>query len=362
MELLRAAVKEIKPFRVYAVPAFKSPFKEAAPVSFGNRFAMLKLALRAAGAGPEKIKVSRFEGTRAGLSYTFDTIKHFRLLHPRSKICFLMGSDCLSGFGRWENYRGIINNAALLVGARSGFSLENPSGAPFRRLEGVFPEISSTSLRVALLTGEKSRELSGPVNSYIERKGLYFSRERRRLKALLSPGRYAHSLAVGRLAAELAVMHGVNPQKAALAGLLHDAARDFKKKRLIRYAVSNKLKIPCYKATAVRAPVLIHPYAAAKLAADRFGVRDKAILRAIAAHTLGAGRMDALAKIIYVADLAAEGRTFPPAEKIRRLARRDLDAAFRAANYVKLKYTAENGSWLHPLSRKLWKPLPKKKD
>ncbi|MCX5785958.1 MAG: nicotinate (nicotinamide) nucleotide adenylyltransferase [Elusimicrobia bacterium] len=358
--LLRAAIKAVKPRRIYAVPAFRSPFKETAPVSFNDRFKMTKLALR--GSGLDQVKVSRFEGSGVRPSYTFKTLRHFRRLHPRSKIYFLMGSDCLTGFGRWKNSRGIIKNAGLLVGARSGFPLKNPSNAPFERLKGVFPEVSSTSLRAALLFGGRSRFLAAPVNRYILRKRLYFSRERRLLKKLITPARYAHCLAVARLSAELAGRHGEDPQKAALAGLLHDAARDFKKNRLIRYAVSKKLKVPWFKATVVRAPMLLHSYASARLAAERFGVRDGTVLRAITLHTLGSTRMDALSKILYVADLAAEGRGFPEAEKIAALARRDLDAAFLAANYVKLKYAAGRGFWPHPGNLKLWKLHRQKRD
>ncbi|HAH32792.1 MAG TPA: nicotinate (nicotinamide) nucleotide adenylyltransferase [Elusimicrobia bacterium] len=359
--LLKAAIKKIKPSRSYVAPAFKAPFKEPVPVSFNDRFKMTKLALR--GVGLEHVRISRFEGNRDCLSYTFKTIRYFRRLHPRKKIYFLMGSDCLAGFGRWKNYRGIIKNAVLLVGARNGFPLKNPSGVPFERLEGIFPEVSSTFLRAALLVGDHSRFLAGPVNGYIEKKGLYFLRERRLLKTLLTPARYSHCLAVARLAAELAGKYGENPRQAALAGLLHDAARDFKKNRLIRYAIAKRLKVPWFNATVGHAPVLLHSYASARLAAERFGVREKAVLRAISLHTLGAVRMDALSKIIYVADLAAEGRGFPEAEKTGRVARRDLDAAFRAANYVKLKHAAMSGFWRHPITLKIqWKLHQTKKD
>ena len=359
--LLYAAMKKIKPRRAYVVPAFQSPFKDASPVSFLNRFNMLKLAL-GGGRIKRRIRISRFEGQKKRVTRTFETIKHFRSLHPGAKIYFLLGSDCLAGFGRWKNRRGIISNAVLLAGLRRGFPLRKYSAAPFQRLGGGFPEISSTSLRAGLLTGDDSRFIAVPVKRYIERKGLYFSKERRLLKRLLTPARYAHSLSVARLAAELAGRHGESPQRAALAGLLHDAARDFGEVRLVRYAVSKRLKIPFFAQTARRAPVLLHSYASAGFARRRFGVRDKTVLRAIVLHTLGAARMDTLSKIIYVADLAAEGRDFPQAKKITRLARRDLDAAFRAANYVKLKYAAERGFWPHPLSSKLWKLRPKKKD
>ena len=354
--LLCAALKEIKPRLAYVVPAFQSPFKAAAPVSFLNRFNMLKLALGAVRL-IRAIRVSRFEGQKKRVTYTFETIKHFRRLHPGAKIYFLLGSDCLAGFGRWKNRRGILKNAVLLVGVRRGFPFKNYSAAPattasegnlfasavwrapLRRLKGVFPEISSTSLRAGLLTGGDSRFIAVPVKRYIRQKGLYFSKERRLLKQLLTPARYVHSLSVARLAAELAALHGENPQKAALAGLLHDAARDFGEVRLVRYAVSKRLKIPRFTRTA--APILLHSYASAEVARGRFSVRDKTVLRAIALHTLGAARMDTLSKIIYVADLASEDRKFSRAKKIARLARRDLDAAFLAANYVKLKYAAE---------------------
>ncbi|OGR60509.1 MAG: nicotinate (nicotinamide) nucleotide adenylyltransferase [Elusimicrobia bacterium GWC2_51_8] len=344
--LLCAALREIKPRRIYVVPAFQSPFKDAAPVSFLNRFNMLKLSLGAV-RPIRTTRASRFEGQKKRVTYTFETIKHFRRLHPGAKIYFLLGSDCLAGFWRWKNRRGILKNAVLLVGARRGFPFKNYSNlpgsavrrVPFRRLKGFFPEISSTSLRVGLLTGVDSRFIAAPVKRYIRQKKLYFSKERRFLKQLLTPARYVHSLSVARLAAELAALHGESPQRAALAGLLHDAARDFGEVRLMRYAVSKKLKIPCFARTA--APILLHSYASAEVARGRFGVRDKTVLRAIALHTSGAARMDTLSKIIYVADLASEDRKFSQAKKIARLARRDLDEAFLAANYVKLKYAAK---------------------
>jgi len=349
--LLRAAVRKMRPWRVYVVPAFKSPFKGTAPVPFFDRFRMLKLALKAAGL-TRGVKISRFEAGKKRVTRTFETIEYFRRLHPCSKLYFLLGSDCLAGFNRWKNSGRILNAAVLLAGARRGFQLKQHRGVPFERLQGVFPEISSTSLRAALLSGENSRYVEVPVMRHIEKRGLYFSRERRMLKKLLTPARYAHSLSVARLAAELAERHGEDPKKAALAGLLHDAARDFSDIRLVRYAVSKRLKVPCLKRIALHAPVLLHSYASAELARRRFGVRDKKVLRAISLHTSAAPRMDKLSTIIYVADLAAADRGFAQAKKIARLARRDLCGAFLKANYVKLKYAG-----LKP-----WKLRRKKKD
>ena len=46
------------------------------------------------------------------------------------------------------------------------------------------------------------------------------------LQGMLSEKRYRHSLAVSARAAELALLHGTDREKAALAGLLHDICKE----------------------------------------------------------------------------------------------------------------------------------------
>ena len=45
------------------------------------------------------------------------------------------------------------------------------------------------------------------------------------LKKNLTKERYIHTLGVEKCAEELAIRYGLNPKKAALAGLLHDCAK-----------------------------------------------------------------------------------------------------------------------------------------
>ena len=49
---------------------------------------------------------------------------------------------------------------------------------------------------------------------------------RRYLQGRLTPGRYAHSLGVMRVMGDLAPVYGLDPGRATVAGLLHDAAKD----------------------------------------------------------------------------------------------------------------------------------------
>jgi nicotinate-nucleotide adenylyltransferase len=42
---------------------------------------------------PEKSSVSLFEVNRKNVSYTIDTIKHFKVKYPNDELFFIIGSD-----------------------------------------------------------------------------------------------------------------------------------------------------------------------------------------------------------------------------------------------------------------------------
>lgn len=360
--LLRAAAEQLRPAAVYIVPGFRSPFKDLPAAPYGDRAAMLRDGLRAEGLAGGRLSGARvavhpFEFRRGRVTYTWQTVAFFKKSCPGAELYFLMGSDCIETFRSWKQYRRILSGAALLVGRRAGFGFRNPARAPYSLLRGRFPETASAELKAALFAGGRPRGLLPSTMKYIDRKGLYLGSLRRRLKKAMPPRRFAHSLSVAAFAAELALRHGADPFRAALAGLLHDAARDMAPRALIACALRNGLRVPRLRETVEKAPVLLHPYAGAALAAGKFGVRDRAVLNAIRAHTLGARRPDLLTKIIYVADLAAADRDFPEAARVAALARRDLDAAYRRANYVKLTYVSGSGGWKHPETAKVWHSL-----
>lgn len=176
-----------------------------------------------------------------------------------------------------------------------------------------------------------------------------------RLQATLSPERFRHTLSVSRWAQDLARRHGEDPSKAKWAGLLHDCAKEIPGATLASMvkrfglAVPGKDFILRYK----RFP-LFHAYVSARLARNDYGVKDKTILNAIARHTLGADVMSRLDKILYVADFSAPQRDFSAASRVRRIARKDLDAAFREVLRLKLFYVLQSGEALHPQTVKLW--------
>ncbi|OGR66056.1 MAG: hypothetical protein A2X31_12610 [Elusimicrobia bacterium GWB2_63_22] len=358
--LAAAALRQLAPEALYFVPGFHTPFKDLRPVPFRERAAMLKAALAAAGlAGRREIKISSFEAGLGRVVYTWETVAHFRRLHPGAPIYFLLGSDCLAGFRGWRRSGEILRKARLLAGLRPGYSLKKSGAVPFTALKGRFPQAASSDIRGELFLGAKPAQIFPGVLGLIKKKGLYLGRERALLKTLLTPARFAHSVETARLAVALAPAAGVPQQKAALAALLHDCARDLPPAAMARLARGPREA--ALRETAAKAPVLLHAWAGAALARSRFGVRDAEVLEAAALHATGAPGMGPLARLVYLCDLANQGRTFPAAGRVRALAREDLGAAFLAANYVKLVYAFSGDGWVHPLSVALWNSLQEKK-
>jgi len=359
--LAAAALRQLKPSALYLVPGFQTPFKDLLPVAFPIRAALLRASLSEAGlAGRKDLVISSFEADLRRVVYTYETVEHFRSLHPGAPLYFLMGSDCLAGFKGWRRPGFILKNARLLAGLRPGHSLGS-GGVPFTALAGRFPKADSTGIRAGLFLGRRPGQLHRSVMEMIEQKALYLARERALLRKLVSPSRFEHSLHTAALALRLADAAGVPQQKAALAALLHDCARDLPAAELRRYCLKRAARAALPALMLKEAPVLAHAWAGAALAGEKFGVKDPEILEAIEQHATGAPGMGPLARLIYVSDLANEGRAFPEAGLVRRLAFKDLEAAFRAANYVKLVYAFSGGGWVHPLSVSLWNSLQEKK-
>ena len=143
------------------------------------------------------------------------------------------------------------------------------------------------------------------------------------IRPLMSEERYLHSLGVEREAERLARRWGEDPEKAAVAGILHDCCKEMPLPEALQI-VGQSAIIPDIDFR--EQPQLIHGYAAAELL-GRFGVRDREIEDAVRYHTTGRTGMSRLEKIIYLADLTEEGRHYPDVAEMRRLADTSLDEA-----------------------------------
>lgn len=134
---------------------------------------------------------------------------------------------------------------------------------------------------------------------------------------------------VARVVAEatsLASYWDVDPERVALAAWGHDLFRAFASEELLRLAREAGLPI---STADVAEPVLLHGPLAAATLRERFAVTDDEALAAVRDHTLGSHTMPLISKLILLADKVEprKRKRTPVMREIRRLARRDLDAA-----------------------------------
>jgi ribosome silencing factor RsfS/YbeB/iojap len=104
--------------------------------------------------------------------------------------------------------------------------------------------------------------------------------------------RYKHTQGVVKAIEKYALKYGADVKKAKIAAVFHDACK------------GQNLGLE-------------HGKAAARIIRDEFGVEDEDIINAIANHTVGRVGMSLLEKVIKLADLLEENRTYEDCAKIR---------------------------------------------
>ena len=168
------------------------------------------------------------------------------------------------------------------------------------------------------------------------------------VRSRLSDKRYEHTLNVRRMAVKLAKRHDADENRAALAALLHDAAKEISKDEMRAIMKAH----PEYAEGGEERPTPVwHGICAAILARTEWGVEDEAVLSAIACHTAGKPGMSKLDKILYLADMSSAERDWPGVKKLRKLERKDLDAAMLMALKQTNDFVLSQDKPLDPMSK-----------
>lgn len=175
-----------------------------------------------------------------------------------------------------------------------------------------------------------------------------------RLSRTLSPARYRHSLAVMDLARELAAAYGAEPEEAAVAGLLHDVAREMEPGRLL--ALAEEWGLPLYEVDR-KVPILLHGTVGAELLRREWNLENPRILAAVAQHITGGPVMSLLSQAVFIADYAEPGRRFPAARTARRLARENRVKALKFVIHRGFQYVLNRDFLIHPLTVEAWNQL-----
>ena len=168
---------------------------------------------------------------------------------------------------------------------------------------------------------------------------------RKKLEKSLPKKRYIHTLGCADTARELALLTGEDPERAYLAGLLHDCAKGMSHEEQLAYGRKYGYEPD---ETTLLALQILHAPVSAVMAQREYGITDMGILDAVRYHTTGRVGMSVLERIIFVADLIEPNRDYDGVDKLRKLVREDFAAGTVKAFDSSIGFVLEKGELVHP--------------
>ena len=310
---------------------------------------------------------SDLEIKRQGPTYTVDTLSSLAVEHPEVAWTYIMGADALNKLDTWREFPRIARLCSFAAVSRPGCD-EDLARLRARAISSCYqtrvdllpvsgPPLSSTAVRKLVAEGESVDAcVPSAVADYLRRKGLFLCRYSEpqileRLKGMLTEHRYTHTLGVADTGQRLAANCGVDPQRARLAGLLHDCAKSMPLDEMRELVLKN---LPDMDEEELETKAILHAPAGMVMARELFGVRDPSILSAIRKHTVGDGQMSPMDALIYVSDFIEPGREpFPGLEKARKLAEKDIYKAMVCCTQLTAKHLKSQGKQINSHSRAL---------
>lgn len=142
------------------------------------------------------------------------------------------------------------------------------------------------------------------------------------LRENLDDFRYGHSIRVMETAIELARIHGVDEEKAQMAGILHDSGKWKSREKTLQKVQDWGIILSEEERAEYN---LVHGALSTYIAKNVFGIEDEDVLNAIKNHITGRPAMSDLEKIVYIADMIEPARNYEFIDDFRTMAKIDLD-------------------------------------
>ena len=165
---------------ILLIPANISPNKTPSKTTIKDRLAMLRFAVT-----DPKILINDFEISRGGISYSIETVEHFKKRYSTEEIYYVIGADSFFDLHTWKESKRLVSITKFLVYARDTSKKETFKAyldkhfSPTLHSHFLFPKISpvsisSSELRKQFIAGKRTSDyLSQPVLDYIDQHGLY---------------------------------------------------------------------------------------------------------------------------------------------------------------------------------------------
>lgn len=183
----RQALKEYHLDEIWFMPSHNPPHKTDHRVTgTKDRCEMVKLAI----AGEPRFRFSDFEISRAGNTYTAQTLKLLKEAYPKHTFFFIVGADSLYHIESWYHPEEVMRQVTILAAGRecedASCTLEEQAaylikkyGAAIFLLHSDTMEVSSQELREREMNGGRIHNLVPEnVERYIEEHGLYQNPEK----------------------------------------------------------------------------------------------------------------------------------------------------------------------------------------
>ena len=163
---------------------------------------------------------------------------------------------------------------------------------------------------------------------------------------MMDEKRFAHCVRVSETARTLAKLNGYDEDKAALAGFVHDYAKQIPVEEYIKVIKEEGFDPDLLNWNRA----IWHGIVGSWFIKRDLGITDPEILSAIRCHTTGKPGMSKLDKIIYLADMTSAERDWPGVDDLRALEMQDLDRALCDALKRSIDFVEEKGGSLDPES------------
>jgi predicted HD superfamily hydrolase involved in NAD metabolism len=167
------------------------------------------------------------------------------------------------------------------------------------------------------------------------------------LKQNLTENRYKHTMGVVFTAELLAEKNGESKERAKIAALVHDCAKNMKIDEQFEFLKSRNIELD---EITVNSPQILHGIVGSIIAREVMGIKDEEILSAVKHHTTGKKSMTLLEKIIYIADYIEPNRNYNGVEELRQLTFDNLDEGALKGFDNTITYVIKLGQIVHPLS------------
>ena len=189
LHLAQAALEQFVLDQIWFMPNGVPPHKKRSSIEsdIQQRIEMTRIAIEF----NEQFRLQEYEAKREKISYSYETMEHFKKMYPEDCFYFIIGADSLFAIETWRYPERLFKTCTILAACRDEVTtseeikgqielLKSKYGAQIEFLAMPLEDVSSHEIRAFIEAGEPVSEyIPAEVESYIRKEGLYGSGDRK---------------------------------------------------------------------------------------------------------------------------------------------------------------------------------------